>query len=200
MKLVCLFLLIFSANLYANQADSDSLKTRLNNLTSMQADFTQITRNQNKIVQKSVGTMALLKPNQFRWEILKPNQQLIIADGKKLWVYDIDLEQVTVEPIEKAFAGTPMMFLSGSSDVLKNYDIQASQNKYTLIPHNKNHPDTQFQKIEIFFENNQLIAMHLFDTLEQGTELLFENIRIKLKPSKQLFKFKTPEGVDEIEK
>src|SRR5437660_1200886 len=90
-----LILFFFSLPLYANP--SDDLIQLLNNIHTMQATFKQtVLDTKGKILSRSEGKMSLQRPGQFRWDVLRPNRQLIVTNGQKIWIYDVDLEQVTV--------------------------------------------------------------------------------------------------------
>jgi outer membrane lipoprotein carrier protein len=100
LKLLISILLFVNA---AYAAPSTDLSTLLNSLHSMRSDFTQtVYDNHGKAIQKSYGQMALQRPGKFRWEIKKPIPQVIVANDTRLWVYDPDLEQVTIRALHQA--------------------------------------------------------------------------------------------------
>lgn len=111
-SLIAICVSFFSFAVYA-QTPNEELTQLLKNMRSIQSDFTQtIVDKKGKIIQKSTGHMDLVRPNQFRWNVQRPNQQLIITNGKRLWVYDPDLEQVTIRKLSTAAGETPAMLLS----------------------------------------------------------------------------------------
>src|SRR5579862_4041780 len=97
-----IFSLLFFCMLNAAYAQSaaDELSKQLDAVHSMRASFVQtVYDNKNKPIQQSYGRMALLRPGKFRWEVDKPIPQVIIANQTRLWIYDPDLEQVTIRPL-----------------------------------------------------------------------------------------------------
>lgn len=114
---------MFSILSYA-QTPGQRLQTLLNTIHTMQGHFTQQLYNgQGQLVRSSSGSIALQRPGRFRWQTDAPSQQLMVADGKSLWIYDRPLAQVTVQPVRKAAGSTPMMMLSSSTRLLTTYFI-----------------------------------------------------------------------------
>src|SRR5258708_7700972 len=104
MKKWILFLLwFFTSALYA-QSPTEELQGKLNAINKMSANFDQTIKAGNREVSNSLGTMALSRPGRFRWQTKSPLEQIIVADGKKLWIYDVDLEQVTVRKQDKGLS------------------------------------------------------------------------------------------------
>jgi len=104
---------------------------------SAQASFTQEMLDKNgKRLQSASGTMQFVRPGKFRWEYRKPYEQIIVGDGKKFWMYDVDLNQVTEKKLDAALGSSPAALLSGSNEierdfVLKNMDCPAVGNAAT---------------------------------------------------------------------
>ena len=116
-----LFILCFwQINTYAvDETPILMLNQLLGQTLTMRADFTQvITDKNNKPLQSAVGKMALERPGKLRWEVLKPIAQLVVANGERLWIYDPDLEQVTIRYISKEMGETPALLLSNTEDTL----------------------------------------------------------------------------------
>src|SRR5215472_13506387 len=102
----------------------------LEDVHSLKADFTQVVLDSNlKQVKQSNGTLTIKRPGRFRWDYLKPNPEIIVADGKRLWLYDVDLQQVTVKPLNDTLAASPAVLLSGSNDVEKSFTVQEQGEK-----------------------------------------------------------------------
>ncbi|MDF2530151.1 MAG: lolA [Gammaproteobacteria bacterium] len=177
-------------------AGSVSLDNLLSNFHSLQANFVQISQAQGQASQQVTGTLSIEKPNQFRWEILKPNPQLLIADGKNLWNYEEDLQQVTVSPIAQAISSTPMLLLSGQVTQLKTlFTIQAlSPYQYQLTPKQS---DSLLQSIVIGFDQTgKLASLVLTNNMGQVTQVKFSNVQLNPSLPASLFQFKPPAGVD----
>ena len=124
-KLMLIALFSFSSCLFSQSA-GELLQEKLNAIKSMTAQFNQIVKAKKREISRSSGTMALQRPGKFRWETKDPMEQLVVADGKKMWVYDVDLEQVTVKKQEKGLGGTAALFLSGYDDTVTR-DFNVSQ-------------------------------------------------------------------------
>ena len=181
---------------------ANELAQTLSQLKSMQANFSQVVRTEEgREIQKSSGSMALSRPGKFRWDTTKPMRQLIVADGKKLWVYDPDLEQVTVSSLASEIGQSPALFLSGyDENALKSYGIKANKNRrqiiYTLTPKSDN---ADFRYVQLTFQGLKLTQMRLVDSLGQVTNLEFSRLRTNVDLDPGLFRFEPPAGVDVIE-
>ncbi|MFN7096625.1 MAG: outer membrane lipoprotein chaperone LolA [Gammaproteobacteria bacterium] len=170
---------------------------------SLTANFEQGVYDANgTLVQNSSGNMAVQRPENFRWFTLKPNEQLIITDGKKLSVYDIDLQQVTVSKLQKKTGTTPAMLLTTSAQEMEQYYNVSiypgpkTQQVYQLLPKVKN---ADFQWIRFFFENQQIHKMQIKDNIGQVTSITFENIKTNPVLPASTFKLTIPKGVDVIQ-
>jgi outer membrane lipoprotein carrier protein len=187
------------------------LESLLNNLHTMSADFTQNiegTPSNNSQAQNSTqpttGKMALQKPGKFRWEVKQPNKQLIIADGRYVWIYDIDLEQATQQKIDYSNPNNPAMLLTGSTKTLHNFfqvkklKVTNENGWYELKPKKNG----TYQKIKLHFVDNKLVNMFIADNLGQNSDFHFSNVKINSsleeKEIKTLFTFSAPKGVDII--
>lgn len=197
----CFLLLPFFAR--AETAASE-LENMLSSSQSMRADFVQTTvGNKNITEAETLGTMALKRPGKFRWEILKPNKQLILADGKNLWIYDVDLEQATKKKINYAETSSPAMLLSGSREVLEKVFLVeklSSPNSleitFKLTPKSQN---AMYNAVFLYFNSGKLVKMKILDNLDQSSTLQFKNTEVNTALPISLFEFQLPRGVDLIE-
>jgi outer membrane lipoprotein carrier protein len=146
--------------------------------------------------------MAIVKPGKFYWYTKNPTEQKIVANGDKVWIYDIDLEQATLKTIDNSSDSAPALLLSGSVDKLKEkYTITyitkgALKGWYRLLPKNK---DSDFQEISMHFTNNALDKMSIKDNLAETTSLSFTNVKINGTVSPKLFTLTFPKNVDVIQ-
>ena len=172
------------------------LQTLLKNMHTMQASFTQKVYNtRGKVIRSSRGTMALQRPGQFRWQIKSPTQLIMVADGKRLWIYDKALAQVTVKNLKRG-GNNPAMILSGHIKLLTNYvRVQYAKGWFYLRPR---YGGTLLKMIKLHFKGKKLQKMWLFDKLGQRSYFRFYNIKINKHVDKSLFRFKPPKGVDVI--
>jgi outer membrane lipoprotein carrier protein len=184
-------LLIIFPNLVFAATPQAQLAQLLSNFNSMQANFVQSTA-----TQKTTGQMAMQRPGKFRWQVQKPSQQLIIADGSTLWIYDADLQQATKQKLNYQRSDNPAMLLSGSVENLqKNFIITKAAEWFTLKPRSKH---GMFQNIQLLFINGKLKIMYIIDNLGQHSVIKFSKVRINLKINPDLFKFKPGRGVDVV--
>jgi len=148
----------------------------------------------------SSGTFVFARPGKFIWSYEKPYQQILQADGDKLYVYDKDLNQVTVRSLGGALGASPAAILFGSNDLDKNFTlrdagVKAGIDWLELIPKAK---DTQFQSVGIGFRDGNLQAMELHDVFGNVTLLTFSNIQKNPPLPADAFKFTVPKGADVI--
>ncbi|MBA2655152.1 MAG: outer membrane lipoprotein chaperone LolA [Gammaproteobacteria bacterium] len=191
--------ILFSSSAMADTA-SQQLDKFLSNFHSMSANFQQTSIIKKSTAKKSIGTMALERPGKFRWEITSPNRQVIIADGKYLWIYDVDLEQATKQSLGKD-AHSPAILLSGSTAALEErFNIIDSKQEGSKVIFNLKPKRSQdmVQRVELVFENDKLHQMSVIDNLGQKNIFTFSNVKINPSLATSLFQFHAPKGVDII--
>lgn len=179
----------------------------LTGLQSLQADFIQTVQDSHdQIVEKSSGTLALKRPGKFRWDYAKPNAQVIVSDGARIWLYDPELEQVTIRSVDQTLSATPAMLLSGDSragqDRLRtNFEVNHVEQRdgMTVINLSPKRPDSDFKLVQLALKGDQLVAMSLTDKLAQTTLLQFTKFKRNAPLSDSTFKFTAPKGVDVID-
>lgn len=199
MRKILILISLWSAFVYAD--DAAILQDKLNAMRSMSAQFSQVVKAEKRQVSSSTGIMALNRPGRFRWDTQSPMAQLVVADGKRLWIYDVDLEQVSVKKQDKSVGGTAGLFLSGtgnmvSQDFTVTQQMQGNTQSFDL--HSKS-SRANFQRVQMSFENNLLKTLVLYDQLGQKTEVKFSKIKLNAALSPSLFQFKPPKGVDVVE-
>ncbi len=172
---------------------ADQLDHLLNNLQTSRANFTQTVMNsRGQILQQLSGKMAIRRPGQFRWEVMQPNRQLLIADGQRIWFYDLGLQQITVQKQKTANTDSPAALLSDSPKNLTRqfviYPLMDIQG-FTLFPKNKN---ALFQSITLIFEKDRLQEMRLTDKLDQHTVINFSQVELNPHLPAQTFHFVMP--------
>ena len=199
-----LSLLIVLPALYSGSvlaASVESLKSTLEQTSTARARFAQMVLDKNlKQLQQATGTMQFSRPGKFRWEYDKPQEQVIVGDGKQVWLYDKDLNQVTVRRFDRALGSSPAALLAGSNEIEKNYTFTAIGNQEGLdwleaVPKAK---DTSFEKIRLGFGKNGLEAMELRDQFGQVTVIKFSTIERNVKLPPEAFRFTPPKGADVI--
>jgi outer membrane lipoprotein carrier protein len=186
----------------AHAGSIEKLETFVAQTKSARANFTQkVLDNKGKPIQSASGVLAFSRPGKFRWEYQKPYEQLIIGDGDRLWVYDTELNQVTVKKLEGSLGSSPAALLAGSNEIESFYNLDAKGTKGGLdwleaFPKSE---DTMFQKVRMGFKGNTLDTMELYDHLGQVTVIRFSRIQRNPKLAQDAFVFTPPKGADVLD-
>ncbi len=202
MQRLILALLIFFP-FTASAADAASrLADVLAAARSMEASFEQSVSGTNgAVAQQSSGTMTVSRPQLFRWEVRAPFEQLIIADGKNVWVYDADLAQAVVRPFSRQLADTPALLFSGDAQKIgERFSVSVAEEKgsslrFELLPRSE---DALFESLRIAFRDGRLDEMALVDALGQETSIRFSNVSLNASIPAARFVFTPPPGTDVI--
>jgi outer membrane lipoprotein carrier protein len=179
----------------------DELKSLLQQTTTARAHFAQIVLDSNmRTLQRATGTMQFSRPGKFRWEYDKPYEQIIVGDGARVWLYDKDLNQVTVRRFDRALGSSPAALLAGSNDIEKDYTLTGLSSRDGLdwleaVPRTQ---DTAFERIKFGFGKTGLEAMELRDQFGQITVIKFSTIERNPKLPPESFRFTPPKGADVI--
>ena len=198
-----LFALLFGLVLAgpAGATSLDSLKSFLTEVKSARAHFKQLVLDKKlTTVQEASGTMMFARPGKFRWVYEKPYEQLIVGDGAKLWMYDADLNQVTVKQLDRALGASPAALLAGNNEIEKHFNLKdlgkrGSMEWLEATPKDK---DSSFESIRMGFGANGLEVMEMRDHFSQTTVIRFSGLERNLKLDPGLFKFAAPKGADVI--
>jgi len=171
-------------------------------VTTVRADFTQVlTSSEGETLQKAGGTVLLQRPGKFRWDYVTPFHQLIVGDGAKVWIYDMDLEQVTVKSQDLTLGNTPALLLS---------TMVAPEDKFLITELGEREPglewvelrpkdkESSFERVRLAFGPRELEVMELVDGLGQTTRLSFSNVSRNTRIDPAQFVFVPPKGVDVI--
>lgn len=201
-NIFCALLLLLSP-MTAVKADTlAKLNTFLSELETFSAAFEQQLLNEyGEILEKSVGVVYLRRPGMFHWSYWEPFLQQIISDGQTLWVYDEDLEQVTIRDVLQSIDDTPAALLSGEVELEKHYIIVELQQQQgvdwlELTPRDI---DSQYRTLRLGFRDEQLAGMMLFDNLGQETIISFKNPKKNPSLDRGQFQFSPPDGIDVID-
>ncbi|MCQ4242850.1 outer membrane lipoprotein chaperone LolA [Stutzerimonas stutzeri] len=151
-------------------------------------------------LQETSGELALKRPGQFRWHTDEPMEQLLVSDGKKVWLYDPDLEQATIQTLDQRLTHTPALLLSGDvSSISENFEVSHKEAgeviDFTLRPKAK---DTLFDNLRLSFRSGVINDMQMIDGVGQRTNILFHDVRVNEPLAAGLFSFEIPEGTDVI--
>ncbi|TWH76825.1 outer membrane lipoprotein carrier protein [Azomonas agilis] len=151
-------------------------------------------------LQESKGEMSLKRPGQFYWHTDQPMEQVLVSNGEKVWLYDPDLEQVTIRKLDKRLTHTPALLLSGSlANISENFDVSHRETgeiaDFTLKPKGK---DSMFDSLRLSFRNGVINDMQLVDNVGQRTNIQFSEIKLNPNLPANRFVFEIPKGVDVI--
>jgi outer membrane lipoprotein carrier protein len=172
------------------------------NVQGLSSSFEQTVYNASgKVTDKSTGLVKLKAPRQFRWDTLKPYPQTIVADGDHLWVYDPDMEQVTVSKQSLEEQNSPLMVLIDRTELDRQFKVTevAKANGFewlSLQPKKKE--DAPFEKAVLGFAGKGLARMELYDGLGQRTVISFSSWQRNPKFTGREFMFTPPKGVDVV--
>lgn len=180
------------------------LEEKLGHFHSMVARFQQkVYDDYGNTLSYTTGSVSIERPGKFRWYTKSPTEQLILSDGRKLWVYDIDLEQATIQRYEPSSESLPALLLTGNTkDLQDKFSVTVTgpeqRERFSLAPIASEN-DSLFQRVELFFNNKKISRMLFEDNLGQQTDLVFSNVRINPTIKSSQFQFKAPQGVDVID-
>ena len=180
----------------------------LDNLKTLHTSFLQTLADaQGREIDRATGTLIVARPGKFSWDIHpqsgntnKGAGQLMVSDGRNLWFYDRDLEQVTVKPVDAALSATPAMLLSGTVDVRKNFTLTAAGQRDGLdwVLVEPSGADADFKDALFGFSSGDLKRMILEDKLGQTATIVFDHIERNVPVSPQDTTFTPPKGADVI--
>jgi len=183
----------------AGAAALDHLRNFATQTKTARGEFTQrvVSRTQ-RATQPARGEFSFERPGKFRWAYLKPYEQVIVADGQTLGIYDKDLAQATIKKLDEALGATPAAILFGSNDLEKRFDLKEAgvRDGIEWLEATPKARDTTFERIGIGFRDGELAAMELRDALGQLTVLTFAKIERNVRLAPDVFRLNLPKGVD----
>jgi outer membrane lipoprotein carrier protein len=199
-------LLALSLSVLAGVAQADavaSLRAFVKDVQQARAQFTQsVTSPDGKKVRKSGGSLEFQRPDHFRFEYKTPIEQTIVGDGRQVWLYDADLNQVTVRPMGQAMGATPAALLSGQS-MDRDFTLKplasvagaggAMTEWVEAVPRQK---DGQFQSVRVAFRAGALVALEVLDSFGQKSRMDFAQFDTKATLAPARFVFTPPPGAD----
>jgi outer membrane lipoprotein carrier protein len=180
---------------------ADLIADYFSGLNTFQSNFTQtVTDSNGERVQDAQGRVWMQRPGRFRWDYETPYRQLIVADGERLWTYDEDLEQATVEPVDEALSSTPAMLLSGFKpldEVMRWVETGSRDGKtwYRLDPKQQ---DSAVEEVQIAFDAGQLAVIEVRDGFGNHTRIRFSDITRNQSIDPDRFRIQLPPGTDII--
>ena len=194
--LFALFLISFFPDSYA--ASVERFQSYLRTTQAARADFQQkVYDKTGKLVQESRGSFSFLRPGRFRWAYVKP-PQTIVGDGDRVWIHDVDLNQVTVRRVSRVLGSTPAALLAGASDIDKAFELVEAGEKDGLewLEAKPREKESGFERVRLGMSVSGVEAMELVDHFGQTTVLRFTNIVRNPQIDAGTFRFTPPKGVD----
>lgn len=204
-----LFIFLFALSPYSFSG-SDALDIFMHSTERFQADFKQvIVGPYGQELESSSGLLMIKRPNQFLLQYQKPDKQQYISNGKKLWIYDEELEQVTIQSLDGQMLSSPAFLISGNVDLKKHYHIKESvdfehpeNDLFILTPLSKHEAQDNdkslFSNVTFTFNKNILIEIKMQDNFEQSTRLILSKQKVNPTLKNSLFTFKIPDNIDVI--
>ena len=168
-------------------------------IDSIRASFTQrVVDDLGRTVEESDGTLAVCKPHFFRWHYAEPYEQLIVADGQRVWMHDVDLEQVTVKDQPRDAGESPLYLLIDPERLRSNYALTLSTDDagaeiFRMQPESI---DADFEWAEMTFSDGVLAHLVFQDAFGQQTRIRFDDVRYNEPLADDLFVFTPPQGID----
>ena len=207
LRILILFTLLIlpAGTLFAETSEQqalDSIQRQYEKVSTFEADFTQ--RSYVKMMnqtQSVKGTVKIKKPGKMKWVYGTPDTQILISDGKNLWLYVPEEEQATKVPVESIYSSnTPALFLAGKGKLTQSFNVESvsEENKnilVTLVPKND---DQGLARLILHADkkNYQITGSTVYDKLGNKTEIRFSQIRINREIPEEQFQLKTPPGVE----
>lgn len=199
-KLVCFYILVVSGGVSASNTPAQvQLESFLKNMSSLSADFEQnLYDHYGDKLQQSTGSFSMKRPGKFRWDYTLPYAQNIISNGKKIWMYDSELEQVNVRPYSQILASSPISLLDKNQSLSVEFIVESMPSAkmlqwVKLLPKAE---ENDFKEIQIGLKDGKIKIMRFVDNFDQSTEIKFERLEVNPVISSNKFEFIIPEGVD----
>ena len=196
-----LFLVLTAINVFAGGAEK--IEGYLKGLETFSAGFAQsVLSEQGETLETSTGMVYLRRPGMFRWSYRQPYAQEIITDGTTLWIYDKDLEQITIRDVIGSIDETPAAIFSSSAKLEQQYVVieleqQNGLEWFELTPRDI---ESQYSSVRLAFSGEEPVEMILFDNLGQETRITFQQPqRNPADVGRDLFELTPPAGVDVID-
>ncbi len=199
--IISFLLMLFVSSAHAGEHAIEQLERFLDTTQSMSARFEQTLIDQyGQVLQESAGQLSLQRPGKFRWDYTLPYPQNIISNGRKIWMYDSELEQVNVRPYDQLLASSPVKLLDNHKKLSEAFYIEAmpdaeGQQWVMLRPKQK---DSDFTQMLIGMKDGKIMSMRFMDNFNQRTSIEFKQLMLNPSFDSAHFEFKAPPGTDVV--
>jgi outer membrane lipoprotein carrier protein len=177
----------------------EQLEILMRGFSNYSANFEQYTKDEKgRKGEISTGRMNVQRPNKFRWETKEPFPQLIVSDGKNIWVYDPDLEQASRKQVSESETNGAALILNGDIKTLnKKFTItqlidREREKLFELLPKQ----ESNFERIQLFFAGKVMQELVLVDIFGKETTIVLKDAKLNQRTKSSLFRFKPPKGTD----
>ncbi len=177
------------------------LEAFLGSVRTLTAQFSQdVVDADGRLVESAQGDMALARPGRFRWDYREPYERVVVADGTRLWLYEADLEQVTVRALGAGLGETPAALLTGERSALERFErvSEWSGEDLAWVKLRPRAADADFESVTIGFAGRTPVRLELADRLGQQTRIVLTDVRLDAPVPDARFRFEPPPGVDVI--
>jgi len=185
----------------ASPGGLQQLEGFLRKTSTLRAEFRQeIVSEEGKVIESAQGRFVLKRPGRFRWDYDLPYQRVVVADGQNLWLYEADLEQVTVRPLSRGLGETPAALLTGEPNVMERFEVVSSWSGEAVnwIKLRPRGAESDFDSVTIGFSGGNPVRFELHDRLGQHTRISFSALQPGAPVADSTFAFKPPAGADVI--
>ncbi len=193
---------LLASGALAGDTGVDRLRSYLASVQGMEAKFRQqVVDSRGQVLEDASGSVAMQRPGRFRWDYQTPFERVIVADGERVWLYEADLDQVTIRKLTSGIGDTPAALLTGKESVLERFTVEKSWTEgglaqVRLIPRSA---ESDFAGVTLGFQGSELRQLLLDDRLGQQTRIDLSGVRINPTLAPDLFRFQPPPGADVID-
>jgi outer membrane lipoprotein carrier protein len=190
--------------LYVGDSGEELLQGFLRSTQTFEAEFVQQVRDsEDSVLEEASGRVWLSRPGRFRWHYAEPFEREIVSDGERLWMFDAELEQVTVALLAGGLGATPAGILTGDTAVFEKFVVDGlveTNDGIVWIDLTPKQAGSDFSTMRFGFDDDQrLVRLMLFDQLGQTTAIVFNDVKVNPEFADDLFEFVVPENADVIE-
>lgn len=202
---VLVFLCLFAPVSICNANEAGGARGELEqfaaSLQQFQAEFTQTVKTgDGRIQDQTQGEVWLQKPDKLRWVYSGEFPEIIVADGKNVWVYDESLEQVTVKPQSEEATDSPLMIIADVGKLDQQFQVSelGAYENMELLELKSLDGESEFERILLGLGPDGIQLMAMEDAFGQRTEIHFTNVQVNQSVDPQLFRFTPPAGTDVV--
>ncbi len=199
--IISFLLMVFVSSAHAGEHAIEQLERFLDSTQSMSARFEQTLIDQyGQRLQESAGQLSLQRPGKFRWDYTLPYPQNIISNGRKIWMYDSELEQVNIRPYDQLLASSPVKLLDNHKKLSEEFYVEAMPDAEGLqwVMLRPKQKESDFTQMLIGMKDGKIVSMRFMDNFNQRTAIEFKQLLLNPSFDSEHFEFKAPPGTDVV--